>query len=386
MAEEGGSERRQKLRDSFIAGEPEAFTDEALLEILLNYAILRGDLQPIAHKLLQEFGDLNSVLASDFDALCRFKGIKSYTATLLKLGDHLRGSHGFEASSAKAIAKATLKKPVGNETTEDLKAKTIRPKERLFPKKRPIRPRSDLFTNSVLKEAIELLPMLPDTEDIGIIRAFFKENLPFSGQNTRDRYVPYVVNRLFSDGRADLALRSFARIYSGRQELRDACFYRFCKAEPLMLAVSHDLLLPAIGYGQLDRARIREYLSDRYPSSKVVDLCAKAIVKSLVAGGVARSDKKKISFNYRAPAMTSLAFLIHSEFPAPGMYEISWLENSPLIRAMLWDPDRLLPGLYELRNLGLISKISEIDNIRQFTTEFTLDELVDHFMSRAKPV
>jgi len=68
------------------------------------------------------------------------------------------------------------------------------------------------------------------------------------------------------------------------------------------------------------------------------------------------------------------------------MYEISWLENSPLIRAMLWDPDRLLPGLYELRNLGLISKISEIDNIRQFTTEFTLDELVDHLKSKAKPV
>ena len=153
-----------------------------------------------------------------------------------------------------------------------------------------------------------------------------------------------------------------------------------------MLSVCIDLLLPAIGYGQMDRARIREYLSDRYPSSKVANLCAKAIVNSLVAGGVARSDKRKISFNYRSPAMASLAFLIHSEFQAPGMYEISWLENSPLIRAMLWNPDRLLPGLYELRNLGLISKISEIDNIRQFTTEFTLDKLVDHLKSKAKTV
>lgn len=386
MAEESGSERRQKLRDSFIAGEPDAFTDEALLEILLNYAILKGDLQPIAHRLLQEFGDLDSVLASDFDALCKFKGIKSYTATLLKLVNHLRDPQRLEASSAKAIAKTAQQKLFGHEPAEDLKAKPIPPKGGLSPKKKPIRPRSELFTNSVLKEAIEILPKLPDTDDFDAIRDFIKEKLPFSSQNTRDRYVSYVVNRLFPEGRADLALRSYARIYSDRQELRDACFYRFCKAEPLMLSVSHDLLLPAIGYGQMDRSRIREYLSDRYPSSKVVNLCAKAIVNSLVAGGVARSDKKKISFNYRAPAVASLAFLIHSEFPAPGMYEISWLENSPLIRAMLWDPDRLLPGLYELRNLGLISKISEIDNIRQFTTEFTLDELVDHLKSKAKPV
>ncbi len=386
MAEESGSERRQKLREGFIAGEPDAFTDEALLEILLNYAILRGDLQPIAHRLLQEFGDLDSVLASDFDALCKFKGIKSYTATLLKLANHLRDPQRLEASSAKAIAKTAQQKLFGHEPAEDLKAKPIRPKGELSPKKKPIRPRSELFTNSVLKEAIEILPKLPDTDDFDAIRDFIKEKLPFSSQNTRDRYVSYVVNRLFPEGRADLALRTYAKIYSGRQELRDACFYRFCRTEPLMLSVSRDLLLPAIGYGQMDRSRIREYLSDHYPSSKVVNLCAKAIVNSLVAGGVARSDKKKISFNYRAPAVASLAFLIHSEFPAPGMYEISWLENSPLIRAMLWDPDRLLPGLYELRNLGLISKISEIDNIRQFTTEFTLDELVDHLKSKAKTV
>jgi len=385
MAEEIEIGIRQKLREDFISGEPNALTDEALLELLLSYALSRGDPEPLAKRLILELGGLDGVLSSDFDALCRVKGVKSYTATLLKLAGHLRSKE-----TAMGPQSGTARKPQKSQI--EIKSTSQHEPIALQRAARPIhrsslaRPKSDLFTNSVLKEAIELLPAIPDTEDIGIIRAFLKENLPFSGQNTRDRYVPYVVNRLFPDGRADLALRSFAGIYSGRQELRDACFYRFCKAEPLMLSVCHDLLLPAIGYGQMDRARIREYLSDRYPSSKVIHLCAKAIVNSLVAGGVARSDKRKISFNYRTPAVASLAFLIHSEFPAPGMYEISWLENSPLIRAMFWDPDRLLPGLYELRNLGLISKISEIDNIRQFTTEFTLDELVDHLKSRAKPV
>ena len=51
------------------------------------------------------------------------------------------------------------------------------------------------------------------------------------------------------------------------------------------------------------------------------------------------------------------------------------------IRAMLWNPERLLHALYELRNQGLISKISEIDNIRQFTTKHTLARVVEQIVS-----
>jgi DNA repair protein RadC len=382
MAEEGGSGRRQKLRDSFIAGEPDAFTDEALLELLLNYAILRGDLQSIAHKLLKEYGDLDSVLASDFDALCKFKGVKSYTATLLKLADHLRSSQRFEASSARVVSKTAQQKIAEYGPTEGLNAEAVRPKEVSSPKKKPVRPKSELFTNSVLKEAIEILPKLPDTEDFEAIRDFIKEKLPFSSQNTRERYVPYIVNRLFPDNKADTALRSFAKHYPLTQELRDACFYRFCKAEPIMSPICSDLLIPAIGYGRLDRSVIREYLASRHPSSKVIDLSAKAIIDSLVAGGVVKSDRKSISFGYRQPSITSLAFVIHSEFPEPGMYEISKIEQNPAIRVMIWNPDQILKGLYELRNVGLIAKISEIDSFRQFTTRYTLDELVEHLKSQ----
>jgi hypothetical protein len=45
---------------------------------------------------------------------------------------------------------------------------------------------------------------------------------------------------------------------------------------------------------------------------------------------------------------------------------------------MLWNPDKLLAGLYELRNLGVLAKVSEIDRFRQFTTKFTLEELIEY--------
>ena len=58
------------------------------------------------------------------------------------------------------------------------------------------------------------------------------------------------------------------------------------------------------------------------------------------------------------------------------MYPIDAIESDPIFKAMMWWPDRLLVALYELRNRGLIAKISEIDNIRQFTTRYDLDGLV----------
>jgi DNA repair protein RadC len=377
MAEKSAIGLRQKLRDDFISGEPNALRHEALLELLLSYALSRGNPEPLAKKLILEFGGLDGVLSSDFDALCRVKGVKSYTATLLKLVGYLRANE-----TAKDQQKLVFEKPQQSlskfQPLSDQKPILASKKETQLRKANIARRKSDLFTNSVLKEAIEILPRLPDTEDIGIIRAFLKENLPFSGQNTRDRYVPYIVNRLFPDGKADQAMRSFARIYSGRQELRDACFYRFCKAEPLMVSIFNDMLMPAVGYGRLDQSKLREYLAARYPSAKVTNLSAQAIVSSLVAGGLARSDRKIISFGYRDPLTASLAFVIHSEFPKPGMYGISIVEQNQAIKSMLWNPDKLLAGLYELRNLGILAKVSEIDRFRQFTTKFTLEELIEY--------
>lgn len=66
------------------------------------------------------------------------------------------------------------------------------------------------------------------------------------------------------------------------------------------------------------------------------------------------------------------------------MYDIKELEENRLIQAMLWNPERLLNALYELRNRGLISKVSEIDNIRQFTTKYKLAEVVERIISGVK--
>jgi DNA repair protein RadC len=189
---------------------------------------------------------------------------------------------------------------------------------------------------------------------------------------------------MFPNGYADAPLRSFAKAFPDAQELRDVCFYRFLLSEPLEVEIIEDLIIPNLGTGRLSRERIRKRLSEKFPEAKSIVDCGKAIVDALTAGGIAKADRTKISFSYREIPVTSFAFVLYSEFPEPGMYDIRKLDENRMIRAMLWNPERLLHALYELRNHGLISKISEIDNIRQFTTKHTLAGVVEQIVSGGK--
>jgi len=83
---------RERMRSRFLAGDAGAMTDEALLEFLLSYAIVRRDVQPLAKSLLARFGDLNAVLGADATALRKVSGLKDSTIALLKLAHHFRAT------------------------------------------------------------------------------------------------------------------------------------------------------------------------------------------------------------------------------------------------------------------------------------------------------
>jgi hypothetical protein len=363
---------RQRLRERFVAGEQKAQSDEALLELLLCYAIPQRDVHPLARLLIAKYGSLSAVLGASPDSLCRVEGLKDHSATLLKLVDHIRSRQtaSDHPPAPRITEQATLFEPPA--PSPDVRRGSAKPK----PEKTPPARAGLLFGKAVLKEAISVLPSLPDTDSLDSMREFVRDHLHFSGEETRRRSASYIVRRLFPDGRPDPALIEFARAHADSQELRDVAFYRFCKAEPLMLRVASDLLLPSIGTGKVTRSRLREFLAAQFPNQGGLLDCGQAIADALTAAGVARSERTSLTFAYREIPLDSFAFLLHSEFPEPGMYDISKLQSNPYIQTMLWNPDRVLPALYELRNRGVLPKISEIDNIRQFTTKCDLVEAV----------
>ena len=76
---------RQRLRARFLKGGPDDFAPHELLELVLCYAIPRGDVNPLAHRLIQRFGSLSGVLEASESELRSVDGVGDSTACLLRL-------------------------------------------------------------------------------------------------------------------------------------------------------------------------------------------------------------------------------------------------------------------------------------------------------------
>lgn len=76
---------RDRLRERFIKEGAGGFAAHNLLELLLFYAIPRKDTNETAHKLLERFGDVQSVLSATEKELCEVEGISQSSAVLIRL-------------------------------------------------------------------------------------------------------------------------------------------------------------------------------------------------------------------------------------------------------------------------------------------------------------
>lgn len=115
-------DHRSRLKKQFLDNGIDSLTDIQKLEMLLFYAIPQKDTNPLAHKLLDEFGSIPNTLASSYNELVKIDGIKENSATLLKfLGamlNYCAKPHEEDVISSSAAAKAYAKQFYQNVTVE----------------------------------------------------------------------------------------------------------------------------------------------------------------------------------------------------------------------------------------------------------------------------
>ncbi len=97
------SGHRERLRQRLLAGGSEGFHDYELLEYVLTLAIPRRDTKPLAKMLLDEFGDLPTLLAASPAELARVEGLGEGAAAALKF---------VQACSVRALQRGALARPV----------------------------------------------------------------------------------------------------------------------------------------------------------------------------------------------------------------------------------------------------------------------------------
>lgn len=76
---------RERMRRRFLENDLNGFADHEVLELLLYYAIPQGDVNPLAHELMDRFGSLSGVLSAPVELLTEVKGVGERTAVLLRL-------------------------------------------------------------------------------------------------------------------------------------------------------------------------------------------------------------------------------------------------------------------------------------------------------------
>ncbi len=75
---------RKRLRERFMKAGGEALPDYELLELLLALAKPRGDVKPLAKKLLKRFGGFAAVISAEPRELTEVEGVAEATAVALK--------------------------------------------------------------------------------------------------------------------------------------------------------------------------------------------------------------------------------------------------------------------------------------------------------------
>ena len=78
-------DHRKRLRDRFMEGGAQAMPDYEMLELVLFRAIPRQDVKPLARRLLEAFGDFNTVISATPARLAEVKGIGEAVICELKI-------------------------------------------------------------------------------------------------------------------------------------------------------------------------------------------------------------------------------------------------------------------------------------------------------------
>lgn len=79
------ADHRKRLRERFSTGGAAAMPDYELLELLLFRSIPRCDVKPVAHRLMEAFGDINGVLSASAERLAAVRGVGPSVAHDIKI-------------------------------------------------------------------------------------------------------------------------------------------------------------------------------------------------------------------------------------------------------------------------------------------------------------
>lgn len=364
------SGHRKRLRRRFLA-DPESFSDAQLLELLLTYAIPRRDVTPLAQTLFDHFGAIDNVLAASYDDLLTVPGVGEQAAILITAVARL----------ANKTPDKPGRSPVPVEQPASLKSEPVLEaplsEDQSNSQELPMR----TFTNDLSAVALEYLPQIARFNNLPDFQAFLEQTLPYNAINSRKRYARNLLSRYYPTNTIQTPLTWLFSYRPDLKTLKSALFYETVRAEPTVQFISENLIGPALPVGYVTRSQLGQRLEELFPAASKAT--HKRMVYSLLnlytTMNEAHLEQDKLYFKLHAGTLAGFLYVLMAEFPQPGIYSFDALERGSLRHWLLWDREWMRRQLYNLRDFGLISKVSEIDAVRQFTLQFDRAATLKHY-------
>ena len=353
---------RERLRKRFLA-----FTDQIseieLLELILTYSIPRRDVVPIARNLLQHFGSIDAIISEPIETLSSFPGIGESTVTLFRIINAIKMKKSF-------IQQPTLFN--SNEVSD----------QELEPGSHNMR----VFANDEIANSLLFLPKAPFFTNLEEYKRDLISNLPYNSEETRRRRASYILDRFFSTGGLNNPLTLFLSYKPQDNVIKPIVFYHILKSEPIAVKVAEELVYPLLPIGRTNRDQVKDFVLKYLPQASDSSLknMLRAIFYSYNLLGIGNVVGETLRFQLRPGEFEPLLYIFTSEFKEPGIYSFDQLYQGPLHRWLLWDREWLRRQLYNLRDLGIIYKISEIDNVKQFTVSLDQTAALQEYFSKSK--
>jgi DNA repair protein RadC len=148
-----GEGHRHRLREKFIDGGLDRFSDEEVVEFLLTLGTPRKDVKPQAREALKKFGSLSGVLSAPINKLTKIKGIGPKNALYLNLSHQVAARYLRDRAKGRSFIGSS--KAVFDylfHTMRDLKREVF--KVLLLNRKNELLDDQDLFEGSLTGSAV----------------------------------------------------------------------------------------------------------------------------------------------------------------------------------------------------------------------------------------
>ena len=369
------SGHRNQLRLKYSM-DKNALTETELLELLLTYAIPRVDVRPIAEALLAKYQSIPAILGAETEELLEINGLGKSAALFINLVGHIKSTNQSNSFSTGYQIKNTMEQPKLIDIEPELGP--------LFERKNKTdKPELRIFANDEIVNSLKFIPMADQYDTIEHFRNYLIDSLPYNSKNTRIRRSKYIIDRFFKGKSIHNPLTFFASKCATKEAINPVIFYEILKAEPVMTKVAEELVWPSLPQGKITREQLQDLIYKYFPNisdSSLINML-RSIIYSYSILSIAQANNEDLILRLHEGFLESFLYILTSEFPKPGMYELSKLENGPVRKWLLWDWQWIKEQLYSLRELNIIATISDIEYVQQFNLPYGQMEALNKFFN-----